>query len=82
MMALDGNHVDQLYVAPEATGRRLGAALLQLAQSGHRALELWTFESNTRARSASTNVTASAQVRRTDGENEEHAPDILLRWTR
>jgi len=81
MMALDGNHVEQLYVAPDATGKRLGALLLQLAQSGHRDLDLWAFESNSRAIRFYERH-GFRPVRRTAGENEEHAPDVLLRWER
>jgi len=81
MMALDGPTVDQLYVAPEATGRGVGSRLLALAKSGHTALELWTFQSNRRAIGFYEHH-GFRSVRRTDGENEERSPDILLRWTR
>jgi GNAT superfamily N-acetyltransferase len=81
LMSLNGAHVEQLYVQPGFTGAHLGARLLELAQSGHRELDLWAFQSNRRAIRFYERH-GFRPVRRTDGENEEHAPDVLLSWKR
>lgn len=42
-------------------------------------VELWTFVANTGAQSFYRRE-GFAEMRRTDGDNEEHLPDILYRW--
>ena len=81
LLALDGDWVDQLYVAPEATGRGIGTSLLELAKRERPAgLRLWTFVSNEGAQRFYERH-GFAEVERTDGRrNEERAPDILYRW--
>jgi GNAT superfamily N-acetyltransferase len=79
MMALDGDWVEQLYVAPEVQGRGLGSRLLKIAQDARRSLLLWTFESNTRAQRFYEN---HGFVRgEVSSDNEENAPAICFRWT-
>ncbi|ABD55619.1 GNAT family N-acetyltransferase [Jannaschia sp. CCS1] len=78
-MALDPDDdcVTALYLAQ--TGRGLGKRFLEFAKTGRRVLRLWTFQANTRAR-AFYQREGFREERRTDGDNEEGLPDILLRW--
>jgi GNAT superfamily N-acetyltransferase len=81
ILVLDGPWVDQLYVEPGRTGRGIGSALLELAKRERpEGLRLWTFASNTGAQRFYERH-GLAEVRRTDGrDNEERAPDILYAW--
>ncbi len=45
-MALDGDMLEQLYVAPRHQRNGHGARLLRLAQTTRESLALWTFEGN------------------------------------
>ena len=80
-MALDPEQdmVTALYVAKPGQG--IGRALLDHAKRGRDALELWTFVANEGARRFYAREGFS-EVRRTDGDNEESLPDVLLRWER
>lgn len=73
--------VDQLYVAPDAQGRGLGTALLELAMRRRpEGLQLWTFQVNLPAQHFYDRHGFVA-VERTDGSgNEEHEPDIRYLW--
>jgi GNAT superfamily N-acetyltransferase len=74
--------IEQLYVLPEAQGRGIGGALLQIAQGAFGSLQLWTFQRNLRARRFY-EARGFALVSTTDGaRNEEKEPDALYRWTR
>ena len=74
--------IDHLYVLPEAQGRGVGAALLQVAQSGWPQLSLWTFQRNTAARRFYERH-GFIPVEETDGRlNEEREPDIRYLWRR
>ena len=79
MMVLDGEWVEQLYVAPEHLRRGYGSRLVHLAQATRRELALWTFEANTTARTF-----YEAHGFRPSGapsnDNEEHMPAICYRW--
>ena len=79
-LALDAEGtVTALYVAERFRGRGIGRALLDAAKGEERALELWTFQPNARARAFYAREGFS-EVRRTAGDNEEGVPDVLLRW--
>ena len=81
MMALDGpTRRPALCGTRGDNGRGVGSRRLARTR-GHTALELWTFQSNRRAIGFYEHH-GFRSVRRTDGENEERSPDILLRWTR
>jgi GNAT superfamily N-acetyltransferase len=81
LMVLRDDWIDHLYVDPDWIGCGLGSQLLTLAKTLRpSALHLWTFESNTRARRFYERHGFVA-VDRTDGDNEEGAPDIRYRWT-
>lgn len=78
---LEGDWLDSLYVAPEASGQGIGSALLdlvkQLRPSG---FGLWVFESNHPARRFYRRH-ALVELERTDGaDNEERSPDLRLAW--
>ncbi len=75
-VAADGDDVTALYLAPQARGRGLGAALLASVRGAGRQ-RLRTFEANHGARRFYARE-GFVEVRRTDGENEEGLPDILL----
>ena len=81
MLVLEGRCLDQLYVEPAMTGRGIGAALVALAKRERPdGLELWTFAANVRAQRFYERHGFVA-TRRTDGDNEEGAPDILYVWS-
>lgn len=71
--------IHSLYVA--ATGRGLGKRLLDRAKRDYERLELWAFLANERARRFYARE-GFDELRRTDGENEENLPDVLLGWAR
>jgi GNAT superfamily N-acetyltransferase len=81
VLVLDGDGIDQLYVAPGHTGRGLGSRLVGVAKRRRPAgLGLWTFEANVLARRfyerhgfVATGSTA--------GDNEEGAPDVRYDWS-
>ena len=80
-MVLDGEWLDQLYVAPERMRCGLGSQLLAMAKASRSALALWTFEANAPARAfyEAHGFRAAAPASR---ENEERAPAICYRWAR
>jgi GNAT superfamily N-acetyltransferase len=74
--------IDQLYILPTWQGRRIGTALLQVAQDRFDRLSLWTFQRNKRARSFYENHGFVA-ISETDGSrNEEKEPDVMYSWQR
>jgi GNAT superfamily N-acetyltransferase len=80
-MALDGELLDQLYVAPGHQGRGVGSALLaeawRLRPGG---FSLWVFARNARARSFYERH-GLVVVEETDGAaNEENEPDVRYAW--
>ncbi len=81
MMALEGNMVEQLYVAPAAQRRGVGDGLLALAMRERPAgLRLWTFQANTPARNFY-EARGFKAIEFTDGaRNEERTPDVLYEW--
>jgi ribosomal protein S18 acetylase RimI-like enzyme len=82
MMALDGDTVDQLYVAPECQGHGVGAMMIKLAKVlSPTRLRLFTFQSNTPARRFY-EAHGFVAIDFNDGSrNEEGAPDVLYEWT-
>jgi GNAT superfamily N-acetyltransferase len=80
ILILDGPWLDQLYVEPTTTGRGIGASLVDLAKRERPAgLRLWTFASNAGAQRFYERH-GFVERGRTDGDNEEGAPDILYVW--
>lgn len=71
-----------LYVAPAGQGSGVGSILFEhsmmLQPNG---FDLWVFQRNTRALDFYARY-GCVEVRRTNGaDNEEHEPDVLLRWS-
>ena len=71
--------MDGLYLAPAA--RRQGSARRwsRGQGGGPTGLTLWTFAANAAARRFYA-AQGFVELRRTDGDNEEGLPDILLAW--
>lgn len=79
-LALDGDAVQALYLAPQARGRGIGRALLENAKAGRSRLWLWAFEANGRAL-AFYEREGFRVAERTDGSgNQENLPDLRLIW--
>jgi GNAT superfamily N-acetyltransferase len=79
-VALAAGHVDGLYLAARARRQGIGSALLAAAKATcPDGLTLWTFVANEGAR-AFYGRQGFAELRHTDGDNEESLPDILLAW--
>ena len=69
-----------LYIATAHTGQGLGRRFVAVAKRRFpEGLELWTFESNARAVRFYERH-GFARVERTDGDNEEAAPDVRMVW--
>jgi GNAT superfamily N-acetyltransferase len=80
ILTLSDTFVSQLYVMPEHQGKGIGTALLGIAKRQRpKGLQLWAFESNLGARRFYEQH-GFAAVQRTDGDNEEGAPDVRYQW--
>jgi ribosomal protein S18 acetylase RimI-like enzyme len=82
VMVLDGEMIDQLYVAPAEQRRGVGDAMLAHAKKLRPTrLRLYTFQSNTPARRFY-EARGFVAIEFNDGaRNEERAPDVLYQWT-
>lgn len=81
-VALSPGWVDHLYVAPAHNGKGVGRTLIERAQREQDELQLYTFQSNARARRF---YAANGFVEEELGDgsgNEEGMPDVRLRWRR
>jgi GNAT superfamily N-acetyltransferase len=82
VMVLDGSSIDQLYVLPEWCGLGLGGRLLERAKVLRPdGLHLRTFTANSGARRFYERHGFVATAF-SDGNNEEHAPDVEYAWKR
>ena len=82
VMVLSPGWIEHLYVAPGHTNTGLGSELVRFAQNrATDSLDLWTFVSNLGARRFYERH-GFVEVDRTEGDNEEGEPDVLLRWIR
>jgi GNAT superfamily N-acetyltransferase len=82
LIAFHDDWIEQLYVLPEAQGRGIGTALLDVAQRASGRLQLWTFQRNARARRFY-EARGFVLVEQTDGyRNEEKEPDARYLWRR
>jgi len=80
ILVLNGPWLDQLYVDPARTSRGVGTRLLEHAKRERPdGLRLWTFASNGGAQRFYERH-GFVEVDRTDGDNEEGAPDVLYVW--
>lgn len=75
--------LNALYVAPSAQRQGVGSALFEHSMAVQpNGFDLWVFQRNTRALDFYARY-GCVEVRRTGGaDNEEHEPDMLLRWSR
>ncbi|CTQ48767.1 GNAT family N-acetyltransferase [Jannaschia donghaensis] len=71
--------ITALYADPPRAGT--GTRLITHAKARHTRLRLWTHQPNTAAQ-AFYAAQGFTELRRTDGDNEESVPDVLLEWTR
>lgn len=79
--ALDGQWLEHLYVAPDAQGHGLGAALLSQAKKARpHLLDLHVFQRNTGARRFYERYGFTLMALGDGGGNEEHLPDAHYRW--
>jgi ribosomal protein S18 acetylase RimI-like enzyme len=80
-IALGAETIEQLYVAPEATGKGIGSRLVAIAQARRPdGLSLWTFQVNQRARRFYERH-GFRPAETTDGSgNEERQPDVRYVW--
>jgi putative acetyltransferase len=79
-MALRGDWIDQLYVAPDRQGAGIGSRLIAVAKAESQRLQLWTFQRNDGARRFYAHHGFIAVETRDGSDNEEHEPDIRYRW--
>jgi GNAT superfamily N-acetyltransferase len=81
-LALNEDLVEHLYVTPAAQRTGIGSALLEAAKERRPGgLRLWVFQRNHGARAFYARH-GFAEIRSTDGSNnEELEPDVLLAWT-
>jgi ribosomal protein S18 acetylase RimI-like enzyme len=80
LIALAGDWVEQLYIAPEHQRRGQGARLLALAKANRSELALWTFESNVAAQRFY-EAHGFTRIGEVSTDNEELAPAICFRWS-
>ena len=81
-LALAGDRIDALYLAPTIRGQGWGTALLGAVKPGKDRLTLWTFQANTGA-IAFYESQGFQTVEVTDGQgNAEKLPDRLMVWER
>jgi ribosomal protein S18 acetylase RimI-like enzyme len=80
MMTVGDGSIEQLYVDPAHFGRGTGTKLLGHAKQLHpEGLDLWTFQSNARARRFY-EMHGFHAIEETMGDNEEGAPDVRYHW--
>ena len=73
--------IGHIYLHPDYTGHGLGARMIELAKHELAGpIQLWTFQSNAGARRFYARH-GFLEVEQTDGDNEEQAPDVRLRFT-
>jgi len=81
MMVLEGAELDQLYIAPSWTGRRIGSHLVELAKRLRpTGLSLYTFQVNQRARRFYERHGFEFVDENDGARNEEHQPDVRYAW--
>ncbi|MFD2090608.1 GNAT family N-acetyltransferase [Blastococcus deserti] len=80
--AVEGEWLEQLYVAPESIGTGVGQALLDAVKADRpTGLSLYVFARNTRARRFY-EAAGFVLVAESDGrDNEEREPDCTYRWS-
>jgi ribosomal protein S18 acetylase RimI-like enzyme len=80
-IALEGDHVDHLYIAPSFQGRGIGDKLMATAKELRPGgLTLWTFQRNARARRFYEARGFVASEFNDGSRNEEREPDVRYVW--
>lgn len=80
-VAVSDAMVEQLYIAPDRTGRGLGTRLLDLAKARRPGgLDLYCFQVNARARAFYERHGFTATAFGDGTANEEHQPDVRYAW--
>ncbi|MGO9557729.1 MAG: N-acetyltransferase family protein [Acidimicrobiales bacterium] len=80
VLVLHDTSVDQLYIDPAWTGRGIGSRFVQIAKERRpEGLDLWAFQANVGALRFYGRH-GFVEVDRTDGDNEEGAPDVRYSW--
>ncbi|MBI4935659.1 MAG: GNAT family N-acetyltransferase [Actinobacteria bacterium] len=78
----DGSWIEHLYLDPAWVGRGLGDRFIDIAkQRGPEGLQLWTFQSNDRARRFYERHGFVAETFTDGAGNAERTPDVRYRWT-
>ena len=81
VMALDGDDLAQLYIAPGWTGRGIGSRFVELAKRLRPAgLSLYTFQVNRGARRFYERHGFIVVDENDGSRNEEHQPDVRYEW--
>lgn len=80
-IAVEGDEIPALYLAPAARGQGQGAALLAQAMVGRERLALWVFQANEGARRFYARH-GFVEVARTEGDNDEGLPESRMEWHR
>lgn len=73
--------IDHLYLEPDARGRGIGRLLARDVQGRNDRLQLWCFAQNLAALRFYASL-GFLEVRRTERDNEQGLPDVLLGWRR
>lgn len=81
-VALLPGWIDHLYVDPAFHGLGIGSSLVKLAQNEQGELRLYTFQSNTRARSLYERHGFAIEELTNGERNEEKMPDMTYHWRR
>jgi GNAT superfamily N-acetyltransferase len=80
MMTLRNDWIEQLYVDPNHFSQGAGQLLLAHAKKlSPNGLDLWTFQSNVRARRFY-EIHGFVPIEQNDGDNEEGSPGVRYRW--
>jgi GNAT superfamily N-acetyltransferase len=81
LMVLGEDELEQLYIAPEWTGRGLGSRFMALAKDRRPGgLDLWAFEVNSGARRFYERHGFVAVETGDGSRNAEHEPDVRYSW--
>ncbi|SIN99951.1 GNAT family N-acetyltransferase [Vannielia litorea] len=79
-IAIKGDWIDHLYIAPSHWHQGIGTALLAKARAASPFLRLWTFQGNAMARAFYARH-GFEEVELTNGAgNEEQTPDVRMEW--